>query len=81
MAVQASLLPHLASLADDAAAFAHAVRTTVLACVGFAIAVALGLLAIGPPFMHAFFGGGFHYARGGLALIGLAVGSTSPPAP
>jgi O-antigen/teichoic acid export membrane protein len=74
IAVQASLLPHLAGLADDAAAFAHAVRTTILATLTFGVAVALGLLAIGPPFMDAFFGGGYHYGRGGLALIGLAVG-------
>lgn len=74
MAVQSSLLPHLASLADDAAAFAHAVRTTILASIAFSTAVALGLLAIGPPFMKAFFGADFDYHRGGLALIGLAVG-------
>jgi O-antigen/teichoic acid export membrane protein len=74
MAVQASLLPHLASLADDAAAFAHAVRTTISASLAFGAAVALGLLAVGPPFMTAFFGGGYDYGRGGLALIGLAVG-------
>lgn len=74
IAVQASLLPHLAGLADDAVAFAHAVRVTILATIGFGVAVALGLLAVGPPFMSAFFGGGYEYGRGGLALIGVAVG-------
>ena len=49
-AVQTSLLPHLAGLnaTDGHDEFARAIRVTLLAIAGFAGAVALGLLAIGP---------------------------------
>ncbi|MCW3012879.1 MAG: hypothetical protein JWO90_3283, partial [Solirubrobacterales bacterium] len=48
--VQTSLLPHLAGLeaTEGRAAFAKAIRTTLLAVAGFALAVALGLLVLGP---------------------------------
>jgi hypothetical protein len=36
--------------------------------------VALGLLAVGPPVMNAFFGDSFDYGRGGLALMGAGMG-------
>jgi O-antigen/teichoic acid export membrane protein len=75
-AVQISLLPHLAGLEATAGrdAFQRAVRVTALAIAGFAAAVALGLLAIGPRVMHGLFGGGYAYARGGLALMGAGMG-------
>ena len=75
-AVQLSLLPHLAGLeaTEGREAFRHAVRVTALAIAAFGAAVAVGLFAIGPPVMRALFGGGFDYARGGLALMGLGMG-------
>ena len=50
-AVQGSLLPHLAGLQATAGAdeFRRAIRVTVLAIAGFALAVAIGLFAVGPP--------------------------------
>lgn len=75
-AIQTSLLPHLTGLeaTEGHAAFARAIRTTVLAIAAFAVAVAIGLLAIGPPVMKALFGQSFEYGRVGLALIGLGMG-------
>lgn len=75
-AIQTSLLPHLTGLeaTEGHEAFARAIRTTVLAIAAFALAVALGLLAIGPPVMKALFGQSFEYGRVGLALIGLGMG-------
>jgi O-antigen/teichoic acid export membrane protein len=68
-AVQTSLLPHLAGLeaTEGRAAFASAIRTTILAIAGFAGVCALGLLAIGPWVMHLVF------AKDGYTHIGLAV--------
>jgi O-antigen/teichoic acid export membrane protein len=75
-AVQIALLPHLAGLEATAgrAAFRRAVLVTALAIGAFSLAVTAGLAAIGPSVMHAVFGGSFHYARGGLALMGLGMG-------
>jgi len=76
-AIQTSLLPHLTGLEATAGhdAFARAIRVTVLAICGFAAAVALGLLAIGPfALRHVFFGQVFAYNRFGLALIGIGMG-------
>jgi O-antigen/teichoic acid export membrane protein len=75
-AIQTSLLPHLTGLeaTEGHEAFARAIRTTVLAIAAFAVAVAIGLLAIGPPVMKALFGQSFEYGRVGLALIGLGMG-------
>ncbi len=75
-AIQTSLLPHLTGLeaTEGHAAFAKAIRVTVIAIVVFALATALGLLAIGPPVMKALFGQSFEYGRVGLALIGLGMG-------
>ncbi|HEY5262012.1 MAG TPA: hypothetical protein VIJ33_07850 [Solirubrobacteraceae bacterium] len=75
-AIQTSLLPHLTGLevTEGHEAFARAIRLTVLAIAAFAVAVALGLLAIGPPVMKALFGQSFSYGRVGLALIGLGMG-------
>jgi O-antigen/teichoic acid export membrane protein len=76
-AIQTSLLPHLTGLEarEGHAAFARAVRLTVLAIAAFAAAVALGLLLIGPFVMgHVLFGQHYSYGRFGLALIGLGMG-------
>jgi O-antigen/teichoic acid export membrane protein len=75
-AIQTSLLPHLTGLEATAGhdAFAKAIRVTVMAIAAFALATALGLLAIGPPVMKALFGQSFEYGRVGLALIGLGMG-------
>ena len=76
-AIQTSLLPHLTGLETTAghAAFAHAIRVTVRAIAAFALAVALGLLVIGPfALRHVFFGQDYNYNRFGLALIGVGMG-------
>ncbi len=75
-AVQTSLLPHLAGLEATAghAAFARAIRVTLLAIAGFAAAVAVGLLAVGPAVMDLVFGAGGHYGRLGLAVIAVGMG-------
>jgi O-antigen/teichoic acid export membrane protein len=76
-AIQTSLLPHLTGLeaTEGHAAFARAIRITVLAIAGFAVAVALGLLVLGPfALQHVLFGQTFSYNRFGLALIGIGMG-------
>jgi O-antigen/teichoic acid export membrane protein len=74
--VQTSLLPHLAGLeaTQGAAAFERAVRVTLLAIAGFAGAVALGLLALGPWAMGILFDVGTDYGRVGLAVIAIGMG-------
>jgi O-antigen/teichoic acid export membrane protein len=75
-AVQTSLLPHLAGLeaTEGHAAFARAIRTTILAIAGFAGAVAVGLLAVGPFVMDVLFPSDTNYGRVGLAVIALGMG-------
>ena len=75
-AVQGSLLPHLAGLQATAGAaeFGRAVRVTVLAIAGFALAVAAGLFAIGPAVVSTIFDIDRDLARGGLALVGFGMG-------
>jgi O-antigen/teichoic acid export membrane protein len=76
-AIQTSLLPHLTGLeaTEGHEAFARAIRLTILAIAGFAVAVALGLLLVGPfALEHVFFGQVFSYNRFGLALIGVGMG-------
>ncbi len=76
-AIQSSILPHLAGLEarESAAEFHRAIRLTVFAIAGFAGAVAVGLLAIGPFVMTALLGDkGFHYGRIGLAVVALGMG-------
>ena len=76
-AIQTSLLPHLTGLeaTEGHEAFARAIRVTVLAITAFAGAVAVGLLAIGPPVLrHLLFGQVYSYGRFGLALIGVGMG-------
>jgi O-antigen/teichoic acid export membrane protein len=74
--VQTSLLPHLSGLeaTEGRAAFARAIRITILAIAGFAGAVAIGLLLIGPPVMDIVFGSDVSYGRVGLAVIALGMG-------
>ncbi len=76
-AVQTSILPHLTGLhaRESSEEFHKAIRLTVLVIVAFAVAVSIGLLAIGPLVMKALLGDkGFHYARLGLAVVGLGMG-------
>jgi O-antigen/teichoic acid export membrane protein len=74
--IQTSLLPHLAGLeaTEGRAAFARAIRVTVLAIAAFAGAVAVGLLLIGPWVMGLVFDVGQEYGRVGLAVIALGMG-------
>jgi O-antigen/teichoic acid export membrane protein len=75
-AVQTSLLPHLAGLeaTEGHAAFARAIRQTVLVIAAFAGAVAIGLLAIGPFVMDTLFPSDTTYGRVGLAVIAVGMG-------
>ena len=75
-AIQGSLLPHLAGLQATAGAteFRRAIRLTVLAIGGFALAVAVGLFAVGPPVVEALFDIDRDLGRAGLALVGLGMG-------
>jgi O-antigen/teichoic acid export membrane protein len=76
-AIQTSILPHLAGLEarESADEFRRAIRLTIRAIAGFASAVALGLLLVGPAVMTALLGDkGFTYGRVGLALVGLGMG-------
>jgi O-antigen/teichoic acid export membrane protein len=76
-AIQTSILPHLAGLEarESAEEFGRAIRLTITVIGGFAGAVALGLLAIGPFAMTTLLGNkGFHYGRFGLALVGAGMG-------
>lgn len=74
--VQTSLLPHLSGLeaTEGGDAFGRAIRITILAIVGFAGAVAIGLLLIGPAVMDIVFGSDASYGRVGLAVIALGMG-------
>ena len=74
--VQTSLLPHLSGLeaTEGRAAFARAIRVTILAIAAFAGAVAIGLLLIGPPVMDLVFGSDYSYGRLGLAVIAVGMG-------
>jgi len=76
-AIQTAILPHLAGMEaqENPREFHRAIRLTVLVIAAFAVAVALGLLAIGPQVMTALLGNkGFHYGRVGLAVVGLGMG-------
>jgi len=74
--VQTSLLPHLAGLevTEGGAAFARAIRTTLLAVAGFAVAVALGLLVAGPLALELLLNRP-GYSGLGLAAVALGMGS------
>jgi hypothetical protein len=74
--VQGSLLPHLAGLQATAGAaeFRRAIRVTVLAIGAFALAVAVGLFAVGPAVVGTLFDIDRDIGRAGLALVGLGMG-------
>jgi O-antigen/teichoic acid export membrane protein len=75
-AIQGSLLPHLAGLEARAgrAEANRAVRITVLAIAAFALAVAAGLVVLGPWAMGVLFDDAATYGRWGLALVALGMG-------
>lgn len=75
-AVQGSLLPHLAGLEakQGRSEFEKAIRITILAIAGFAAAVALGLLALGPWAMDLLFDDDKTFGRLGLAAVALGMG-------
>ncbi|HWK26745.1 MAG TPA: hypothetical protein VNS09_09285 [Solirubrobacter sp.] len=76
-AVQGSLLPHLSGLeaTEGRAQFTKAIRITVLAIAGFAGAVALGLLLLGPFAMSILFHDSATYGRFGLAAVAIGMGA------
>jgi O-antigen/teichoic acid export membrane protein len=76
-AVQGSLLPHLAGLeaTEGRAEFNKAIRITILAIAGFAGAVAIGLLILGPFAMGLLFDDNASYGRLGLAAVALGMGA------
>lgn len=76
-AIQGSLLPHLAGLeaTEGREQFERAIRITILAIAGFAGAVALGLLLVGPWAMGILFDDAATYGRLGLAAVALGMGA------
>jgi O-antigen/teichoic acid export membrane protein len=76
-AIQGSLLPHLAGLeaTQGKDEFERAIRITILAIAGFAGAVAVGLLLIGPFAMSILFDDDASYGRLGLAAVALGMGA------
>lgn len=78
-AIAASLLPHLTRLrtrgdASGEEAFRLSVNTTLLTIAGFATAVTIGVLAIGPQVMQLAFSSKFEYDRLGLAIVAVGMG-------
>ena len=76
-AVQTSILPHLTGMEvrESVEEFRRTVRRTMSITFGFGVAVAVGLLAVGPLVMNAAVGDhGFTYERFGLAIVGLGMG-------
>jgi O-antigen/teichoic acid export membrane protein len=76
MAIQTSLLPHLAKLEarrghDD---FEGVVRLLIVGIAGLTVLVAAGLLLIGPFVMSHVFGQHYDYGRVGLAAVGIGMG-------
>jgi O-antigen/teichoic acid export membrane protein len=74
--VQTSLLPHLAGLeaTEGEEAFGRAIRTTLLAVAGFALAVAVGLLVLGPFALELLLNAP-GYSGVGLAAVALGMGA------
>ena len=75
-AIQTSILPSLtkAQATGDARQFGRAINVTLAAIAGFAAAVALAMLALGPWLMDLFFGSEFDYDRGGLVIVAVGMG-------
>ena len=76
-AVQGSLLPHLAGLevTEGRAEFDKAIRITIFAIAGFAGAVAVGLLILGPWAMDLLFSDDKTFGRLGLAAVAIGMGA------
>ena len=74
--IQAPILPHLTTMRaeGDAHGFDRTVQVTLRAIAGFAVTVALALLAVGPWAMEILFGSNFDYGRFGLALVAVGMG-------
>ena len=74
--VQTAILPHLTrlSISGESDPFRRSVNLTLVAVAAFAALVALALLAVGPALMDLVFDDDFTYGRGGLALVGIAMG-------
>jgi O-antigen/teichoic acid export membrane protein len=78
-AVAASLLPHLTRLrtrgdSTGEDAFRMSVNNTLLIIAGFAAAVVVGVLLVGPPVMQLAFGDDHDYDRAGLAIVAVGMG-------
>ena len=75
-AVQTSILPHLTRLraSGESDPFRRSVTVTLTAIAGFAVLVAVTMLALGPWLMDLFFGGDVDYGRGGLVLVAVGMG-------
>jgi O-antigen/teichoic acid export membrane protein len=78
-AVAASLLPHLTRLrtrrdATGEDAFRMSVDNTLLIIIGFAAAVTVGVLLVGPQVMQVAFSSKFEYDRAGLAIVAVGMG-------
>jgi O-antigen/teichoic acid export membrane protein len=75
-AIQGSLLPHLAGLnaTEDGGEFSRAIRITVLAIAGFATAVAVGLMVLGPWAMDLLFDLDYDWSRFGLGVVAIGMG-------
>ena len=78
-ALAASLLPHLTRLrtrgdATGEDAFRMSVDNTLLIIIGFAGAVVVGVLLVGPQAMQLAFGDKFSYDRAGLAIVEVGMG-------
>ncbi|MET0824112.1 MAG: hypothetical protein ABWY90_08040 [Solirubrobacterales bacterium] len=78
-AVAASLLPHLTRLrtrgdSTGEDAFRMSVNNTLLIIAGFAAAVLVGVLLVGPPVMQLAFGDDHDYDRAGLAIVAVGMG-------
>ena len=78
-AVATSMLPHLTRMwsrgtADGTAEFRRSLRGTLLAVAGFAAALTVFVLAVGPGAMQLAFGDAYEYGRLELVAIGVATG-------
>ena len=76
MAIQTSLLPHLAKLEarKGHTDFESVVRLLIRGIAGVTVPVAAGLLLIGPFVMSHLFGQHYDYGRLGLAAVGVGMG-------
>jgi O-antigen/teichoic acid export membrane protein len=75
-AIQTSILPHLTKLSTSGQVdpFRRSVAITIKLIAAFAAAVAVAVLAVGPPAMHVIFGKHHDYGRLGLVLVAIGMG-------